>query len=278
MNPTNKIKLAIAALALVSAGANADVLYFQDFDGGTMGTVSNSPYTVASTVNGSANNNWRVHNGNGTNADAKPGSYTAATGNMVGHSRFYSDKEKSIFTFSVDATGFNNLSLMFDWGAILRDTSYDGVSLIAYTGTLNTSTTGAPTGDYTLLTDSTGGLAYSNNTGGYLAGAQYGNPDYGTVTGYNGEGSPYSEGGTAMFDVSGAGFSNEVVNFRLAFGSSNSNNSDGINFDNFKVTGDCIPGTPGCGPMGGTTPEPGTLTLAELGMAAAYRSRKRKTA
>ncbi len=77
-----------------------------------------------------------------------------------------------------------------------------------------------------------------------------------------------------MFDVSGAGFSNEVVNFRLAFGSSNSNNSDGINFDNFKVMGDCIPGAP-CDPMGGI-PEPGTLTLAALGMAAAFRSRKRK--
>ena len=39
-----------------------------------------------------------------------------------------------------------------------------------------------------------------------------------------------------MFDLTGLGFDNSVVNFRLAFGSSNSNNSDGINFDNFKVT------------------------------------------
>lgn len=272
MTKINTIKAGIATLALASAAANAEVLYFNDFDSGTMGGVGGSPYTVKSTVNGSLHTNWRVHNGSGTNSGAKPGTYSGASGNMVGHNGFYSNKEKSIFTFSVDATGFDNLSLMFDWGAILRDSTYDGVSLIAYTGTLNTSTTGAPTADYTLLTDTTGGLAYSVNTGGYLSGAQYGSPDYGTVTGYNGSGSPYAEGGTAMFDVSGAGFSNEVVNFRLAFGSSNSNNSDGINFDNFKVTGDCIGD---CGPGGGV-PEPGTLTLAVLGMAAAYRTRRKK--
>ncbi len=156
MTIINTVKAGLATLALVSTAANADVLYFNDFD-------SNDPggYTFASDIDGtvttnSGSANWRVHDGTGTEAGARPGTWTAATGNMVGHNDFYSNKEKSIFTFSVDATGYNNLSLMFDWGAILRDSTYDGVSLIAYTGTLNTSPTGSPASYYTLLVDSTG--------------------------------------------------------------------------------------------------------------------------
>ena len=78
-----------------------------------------------------------------------------------------------------------------------------------------------------------------------------------------------------MFDISGFGNA-DTINFRLAFGSNSTGTSGGVNFDNFKLTGVCInPGPDGKCDGGDTpVPEPATLSLAMLGIAAAYRRKK----
>ena len=177
------LKAGVSALTLFSAAVSAEVLYFQDFDNGSMGGVTNSAYTVASTVNGSTNTNWRVHNGSNSLNSAEPGHYVStAKGNMVGHSSSYQNKEKSIFTFSVNTTGFTNLSLMFDWGAVFRtdDSLYDGVSIIAYKGILDTDTTGGLSKTLNPILVATGGEFKTPNALGvlgYLGEAQYGAAD-----------------------------------------------------------------------------------------------------
>lgn len=87
--------------------------------------------------------------------------------------------------------------------------------------------------------------------------------------------------GTAMFDIAGL-TAGSTISLRFAFASDNDGSSqqaEGINIDKVKVTGECITGNgPNCDPMGGTVPEPGSLALAMIGMAAVYGRRKLKSA
>ncbi len=94
-----------------------------------------------------------------------------------------------------------------------------------------------------------------------------------------------STGGVAMFDLSGLDLAgDDQVNIRFAFASSNSNVAEGINIDRIRIKGDCVAGSTviggsnnGCdNPPGGGVPEPGTLALGMIGLAAMYR-RSRKT-
>jgi hypothetical protein len=298
MNPINKLAVACAAFALVSTAANAQIIYYQNFSGGTMydsvtntnvGTEKELNSAVVSNVidsngNSSANAGWSVHNGNSSGSTTVGGTNNMQVGhNGIYNNGYYNKREQSVYTFSVDATGFDNLSLMFNYDSLISSDDFDGASLVAYKGTFNATTIG--NSGYTLLNPSSG-FPYeplSGGDGAQLAVAQFGaaadtvgfqapQPGYGSNP--NG-----GQDGTAMFDVSAAGFDNSIINFRLAFGSNSANQYSGINFDNFKLTGsDCTYVGGSCEPPdgGGGVPEPASITLAMLGLAAAYRSRKKK--
>ena len=92
-------------MALVSASAGAEVIYFNDFDGTTMGGAGVSTQNLTdSWVGSSKPSGWSVHNTN-----INPNIASGLSGYRVGHStsggNFYKSNERSIYTFQVDTTG-----------------------------------------------------------------------------------------------------------------------------------------------------------------------------
>ncbi len=270
MDKIKAIKAGFAALAMVSASASAEVIYFNDFDGGTMDGVGTGN-ELASFVGSNNNSDWKIHSAAQANSNISSG----MSGNRVGHagSSFYNDLEQSVYTFRIDATGFELTKLSFNFDSELRDSGtldIDGASLVAYTGAFDSDVTGD--NSYTLLNTNNGEFVYENLGEGRLDNAQFGG---GLDRGFN---NINNEQGTAMFDLTGLGFDDQIVNFRLAFGSGNTSNSDGIAFDKFKLEGsDCTGSGGSCEPPGGGgIPEPGSLTLAMLGLVGLYGARKKR--
>ena len=170
--------------------------------------------------------------------------------------------------------------MSFNFDSEIGNGSADGASLVAYGGnTLNKTFTGAV--GYSLLQTNTGTgngeFAYRDIGGGQLDNAQFGS-NAGSDLAFNPNGNQGAlKTGTALFDLSG--FTNQIVNFRLAFGSNGSNNSDGIAFDNFNLTGsDCTGMGGSCEDMVASVPEPASLALAMIGLAGAYDMRKKRSA
>lgn len=98
--------------------------------------------------------------------------------------------------------------------------------------------------------------------------------------GFDSAGNMIDMAGTAMFDIANT-YAGSTISLRFAFASGASSQAEGINIDGVKVTGVCTSGSgPDCDddPSGGDIPEPGSLALAMLGVAAAFRTRRRKTA
>jgi hypothetical protein len=274
MNKLNAFKAGIAAIALTSAGASAEVIYFNNFDGGTMSGVGTARQVDQYVASNNNNDGWGIHSFAQANQLLDN---AAISGNRVGHyNGFYNANERSIFSFSIDATGFDLTKLSFDFRSILRDygnPDRDGASLVAYTGTFNETTLG--NNSYQLLSTNNGEFVYENvDPNSQLDEAQFGTPNTGPFTGFAND---VNNEGTAMFDLTGLGFSNEIVNFRLAFGSTDSYNSDGIVFDNFKLEGsDCTGPGGSCQMGGGSVPEPASLALAMIGLAGIYGARKKR--
>ncbi len=196
----------------------------------------------------------------------------------------YANNEKSIYTVQFDLSEVNDdnmFKLSFKYDAeIYENNSWnhgDGFSVAAYTGTLQNTFDGSSITDLQLLTPASGMnyVAVNNSAGSSL------NSLNGSDQGFQ----DFGQSGTAMFDLAGLGLAGQSqVNIRFAFASGASSVNEGINIDKIRITGTCATSAAGDGsfsgcnppddpPSGGQIPEPGTLALSILGLAAIYRRR-----
>ncbi len=202
------------------------------------------------------------------------------SGQVLGHVYANYDAHEDNY-YQIDNISLSNsmtdFQLMFEFDSWIRSDSPDGFAVaISSDGGSNWSLL-----DPTANSD----MQYANigTIGDSSLNALTGQPTSGgsTIRGFDGfdnYGNMIDMAGTAMFDIANT-YAGSTISLRFAFASGESSQAEGINIDGVKVTGVCISGSgPDCDdpPSGGDIPEPGSLALAMLGVAAVYRTRKRK--
>lgn len=204
------------------------------------------------------------------------------SGQVLGHVKANYDNYEDNY-YQIDNIGLNaaltDISLMFEFDSWIQSDSPDGFAVaISDDGGSSWSLL-----DPTASSD----MQYANigTIGDSSLNALTGQPTSSgsTIRGFDGwdsNGNAIDMAGTAMFDIANT-YAGSTISLRFAFASGGSNQAEGINIDKVKVTGVCTSGSgPDCDdpPGGGSIPEPGSLALAMLGMAAVYRTRRRKSA
>jgi hypothetical protein len=307
-NKTIKLMAAASAIALcapLSAGA-AEIIFQNDFENGlganefiaidpgegssgidtrwvsctfslcgkaeTWGTGPDSSGTTQSV------RNFDVHD-RSTNPGAGGNNLS---GQVLGHVYANYDAHEDNY-YQIDNISLNaaltDISLMFEFDSWIRSDSPDGFAVAI-------SDNGGSS--WSLLNPTASSdMQYANigTIGDSSLNALTGQPtSSGSVIrgfdGFDSAGNMIDMAGTAMFDIANT-YAGSTISLRFAFASGASSQAEGINIDGVKVTGVCISGSgPDCDdpPSGGDIPEPGSLALAMLGVAAAYRTRKRKNA
>lgn len=203
------------------------------------------------------------------------------SGQVLGHVFANYDAHEDNY-YQIDNIGLNaaltDISLMFEFDSWIRSDSPDGFAVaISDDGGSN----------WSLLNPTAGSdMQYADigTIGDSSLNALTGQPTSSgsTIRGFDGfdsSGNMIDMAGTAMFDIANT-YAGSTISLRFAFASGASSQAEGINIDKVKVTGVCTSGSgPDCDdpPGGGVIPEPGSLALAMLGMAAVYRTRRRKT-
>ena len=203
-------------------------------------------------------------------------------GNVLGHVYANYDPHEDNY-YQIDNIGLDSaltdISLMFEFDSWIQSDSPDGfaVAISDDGGSSWSLLNPTASSDMQYATIGTvGDNSLNALTGQSISG---GSPIVG-FDGWDSNGNAIDMAGTAMFDIANT-YAGSTISLRFAFASGASSQAEGINIDKVKVTGVCTSGSgPDCDdpPSGGDIPEPGSLALAMLGVAAVYRTRRRKTA
>lgn len=291
----------ISLSAPLSAGA-AEMLFYNDFENGLGANESiyadsqtrwvNCSFSLCgkATTWGSGSDNYGtyqdvknfdVHH-QSTNPYAGGNDNPNMMGQVLGHVKpnydAYEDNYYQIDNIALSSS-MTDFQLMFEFDSWIQSDSPDGFAVAI-------SSNGGSS--WSLLNPTAGSdMQYANigTVGDSSLNALTGQPTSGgsTIRGFDGfdnYGNMIDMAGTAMFDIANT-YAGSTISLRFAFASGASSEAEGINIDKVKVTGVCTSGSgPDCDdpPSGGDIPEPGSLALAMLGVAAVYRSRKRKSA
>ncbi len=268
MKSLKHLRLCGLSLMLAGTTAQADVVFMQDFESGLGANESiSSEYWNSSWSQWRNTNNYLVHDGSQNTWVSGGNPYPNAnmTGNVLGHKTAnYDTWEKSYYKVSnIDLANLSDASLMFDFDSWIENDWTDGFNVTV-------STNGGSS--WSLLNPTAGSdMNYvALNTGNSYYGIEAASGFEAGFNGHDGSANCVNDpgmcmAGTAMFDLSG--YTGQTVALRFNFGSNGSLQQEGINIDNIKVTGTCIPGTPGCGgPGGGGVPEPSSIALLALGL------------
>jgi PEP-CTERM motif len=239
------------------------------------------PFSVNNS--GSQTRNFNVHDqgtnpyagGNGSAGDLmkwNPNMEGQVLGHVFANYDNYEDNYYQIDNISL-SNKLTDMQLMFDFDSWIRADTPDGFAVSINDGSGWGLLNPTAASDMQYRTIGTIGDSSLNALSGQSTST--GSPIIG-FDGWDNAGNPIDMAGTAMFDIANS-FAGSTISLRFAFASGASFEAEGINIDNLKVTGVCTSGSGSdCGgPSGGGVPEPGTLTLAMIGMAAAYRSRKK---
>ncbi len=292
---------AISLSAPLSAGA-AEMLFYNDFENGLGANefiyADNQTRTVSCSFSlcgqGQSYSNGYIKNFDVHHQSTNP--YAGGNGNagdpmkhnpnmmgqVLGHVKANYDGYEDNF-YQIDnialSSSMTDFQLMFEFDSWIRSDSPDGFAVAISSNGGSSWSLLNPTANSDMQYAQIGTVGDSSLNA--LTGqATYGGAPIIGYDGFDSYGNMIDMAGTAMFDIANT-YAGSTISLRFAFASGASSEAEGINIDKVKVTGVCTSGSgPDCDdpPSGGDIPEPGSLALAMLGVAAVYRSRKRKSA